>query len=45
MVWQGTKCYIFVREFTMTDMVLCPSNHGNPVMNFIEILIHGFKGD
>jgi hypothetical protein len=43
LVWQGTKCHIFVRQSATTHMVSCPSDNHSPLMKSIEILVHGFN--
>jgi hypothetical protein len=43
-VEQETKYHIFLNWFTTTHLASCPSDHGHPVMNSNEMLIHGFDG-
>jgi hypothetical protein len=42
-VQHGMKCRIFVNQSTIAYRVLCLFNHGNLVMNSIEMLVYGLK--
>jgi hypothetical protein len=41
-VWQCTKGHIFLSWSMATDIELCPSDHGSPIIKNVEILVYGF---